>query len=127
MHTVFWLVDFFLVVDFFLGVVDFFKEGIYGGTGNIATYSKEKVIGDLLRENNLRGPDLVVFGDGPVEIFRAKAHDAIAVGVASDEVGRCGWNRAKVDRLTRAGCDILIPDFKDGDALIAYLLDDPAV
>ncbi|NIA30685.1 MAG: hypothetical protein GWP06_12335 [Actinobacteria bacterium] len=102
----------------------YFKGGIYGAIGSVEEYSKDKVIKQILSENDLHGSELVVFGDGPVEIRNAKDNGAIAVGVASDEVVGHGWNEAKIKRLTSANCDILIPDFSEGDALIKYLFDE---
>ncbi|MBC8183931.1 HAD hydrolase-like protein [candidate division KSB1 bacterium] len=99
----------------------YFKGGIYGAIGTIEEYSKDKVIKEILRNHNLHGSELIVFGDGPVEIRNAKENGAIAVGVASDEVKGHGWNEAKIDRLTKANCDILIPDFNEGDKLLNYL------
>jgi len=99
----------------------YFKGGIYGAIGSVEEYSKDKVIKEILKTHNLHGSELVVFGDGPVEIRNAKGNGAIAVGVASDEVKGHGWNEAKVNRLTKAGCDILIPDFSEGDELIKFL------
>lgn len=102
----------------------YFQGGIYGAIGSVEEYSKDKVIKQILAENDLHGSELVVFGDGPVEIRNAKNNGAIAVGVASDEVVGHGWNEAKIKRLTNANCDILIPDFSEGDALIKYLFEE---
>lgn len=99
----------------------YFKGGIYGAIGSIEDYSKDKVMKQIIRENKLLGHELIVFGDGPVEIRNAKANGAIAVGVASDEVKGSGWNEAKIKRLTNAGCDILVPDFGEGNLLLEYL------
>ena len=99
----------------------YFAGGIYGAIGSIEEYSKDKVMKQILKENKLNGNELVVFGDGPVEIKNAKANGAIAVGVASDEMTGHGWNEAKINRLTKANCDILIPDFSEGDVLLKYL------
>jgi len=99
----------------------YFKGGIYGAIGTIEEYSKDKVIKEIMRNHDLHGSELVVFGDGPVEIRNAKENGAIAVGVASDEVIGQGWNQNKIDRLTKANCDILVPDFKEGDKLLNYL------
>ena len=96
-----------------LGVADFFDGRIYGAIGRIEDYSKEKVIKEILSEHGLKGPQLAVFGDGPVEIQNAKAVGAIAVGVAVDETKGHGWSETKIRRLTDAGADILIPDFSD--------------
>ena len=102
----------------------YFKGGIYGAIGTIEEYSKDKVIKEILKEHNLHGSELVVLGDGPVEIRNAKANGAIAIGVASDEETGHGWNEAKIGRLTNAGCDILIPDFSEGEALLKYLFNE---
>lgn len=99
----------------------YFKGGIYGSVGSIEEYSKELVIKEILKTHHLRGSELIVFGDGPVEVRNAKSNGAIAVGIASDEVAGCGWNERKIIRLINAGCDILMPDFSDGDMVLRYL------
>jgi phosphoglycolate phosphatase-like HAD superfamily hydrolase len=96
-----------------LGVADMFEGRIYGAIGRIEDYSKAQVIRDILAEHGMQGPELAVFGDGPVEIREAKAVGAIAVGVAVDEVAGHGWSERKRKRLTDAGADILVPDFSD--------------
>jgi phosphoglycolate phosphatase-like HAD superfamily hydrolase len=102
----------------------FFKGGIYGAIGSIEDYSKDKVMKQILADNNLAGNELIVFGDGPVEIRNAKENGAIAVGVASDEERGHGWNESKIKRLSKADCDILIPDFNEGDTLLKYLFNE---
>lgn len=104
-----------------LKVAEFFTGGIYGAIGSIEEYSKDKVMKEILETHDLHGAELVVFGDGPVEIRNAISNGAIAVGVASDEVHGRGWNKTKIQRLIKAGCNILIPDFSEGDTLLKYL------
>ena len=99
----------------------YFKGGIYGAIGTVEEYSKDKVIKEILNNHDLHGSELIVFGDGPVEIRNAKSNGAMAIGVASDEVKGKGWNKEKINRLVNAGCDILIPDFSNGDELLNYL------
>ena len=70
------------------------------------------------------GMGLLVVGDGPVEIRNAKSNGGIAVGVASDEVAGQGWNMDKRPRLVKAGCDILVPDFGEMDAILRYLFEE---
>ena len=41
--------------------------------------------------------------------------------VASDEIKGQGWNEEKRERLIKAGADIMIPDFGEGEALVDYL------
>ena len=76
----------------------------------------------ILRENQLDGASLLGFGDGYVEIQNVKAVGGTAIAVASDEAARSGkpdpWKR---DRLIGAGADIVIPDYRDYQPLLAYL------
>jgi phosphoglycolate phosphatase-like HAD superfamily hydrolase len=95
--------------------------GIWGAIRNVEDYSKDKVMKDIISQNNLHGAELMVLGDGPVEIRNAKDNGAIAIGVASDEVKCEGLNPHKRQRLIKAGADILIPDFLEWEKLIGYL------
>jgi phosphoglycolate phosphatase len=104
-----------------LGVVPYFEGGIFGALDEYERFSKAQVIQDILRTNELRGSQLLAFGDGFVEIEEAKRVGGIAVGVASDEANRQGINEWKRDRLIQAGADIIIPDFGVWDSLQAYL------
>lgn len=105
-----------------LGLVPWFGDRIYGAMDDFRNYSKRMVIERILRENEVDGSALLAFGDGYVEIENVKAAGGTAVAVASDEAGRSGrpdaWKR---DRLIGVGADLVIPDFRDADALIRYL------
>jgi len=104
-----------------LGITQYFDGGVYGALDNMEAHDKEKIIQRILDENNLRGDELLVVGDGPVEIRNAKSRDAIALGVATDEVKRHGLNRHKRNRLIAAGADLIVPDFTRYNDLIRYL------
>ena len=82
------------------------------------------VIERILRENNVKGESLLVFGDGYVEIQDCRDFGGIAVAVASDEAGKSGrpdpWKR---ERLIGAGADIVVPDFRDWKTLLDYIWD----
>ena len=41
------------------------------------------IIERILTENRLSGPELIVFGDGYVELENARAFNGVAIGVAS--------------------------------------------
>jgi phosphoglycolate phosphatase len=103
-----------------LGLTTYFA-GIYGALDDYQNYSKKMVIDRILNENGLSGSELVTFGDGYVEIENTKAVGAIAVGVASDEANRQGIDEWKRKRLIDAGADLIIPDFRPFERLIAYL------
>ncbi len=104
-----------------LGVTSYFC-GIYGAIDDYRNYSKKMVIERIIRENGLEGSEFAAFGDGFVEIENAKAIGGIAVGVASNEATRCGIDEWKRNRLIQAGADLIIPDFCEWEALVAYLL-----
>lgn len=104
-----------------LRVTEYFSGGVYGALERTEANDKAQIIERILDDNELKGNELVVIGDGPVEIRNAKSRDAIAVGVASDEVKRCGLNPRKRKRLMEAGADLIIPDFTGWRDLITYL------
>jgi len=103
-----------------LGLPSYFAS-IYGALDDYQNYSKKMVIERILDENRMSGPEFVTFGDGYVEIEDTKAVGGIAVGVASDEVNRQGINKWKRERLIQAGADLIIPDFRQHEQLVAYL------
>ena len=95
--------------------------GIHGSVGDLKVEAKRVVLERIIREGGLGGEELVVFGDGPVEIREGRRRGAFTVGVASDEVRRHGLDLCKRTRLIRAGADIVLPDFSQLDALWACL------
>lgn len=107
-----------------VGAAPFFLE-IWGALRTFEEYSKEKVIKNIMETHHLHGAEILVVGDGPVEIRNAREHGCVSIGVASNEVEGCGWNEEKRERLIRAGADIMIADFAETEALADYLF--PAV
>jgi len=105
-----------------LGMAPYFTGGIYGALDQSEANGKERVIQRILDEHHLAGDELLVVGDGPVEIREAKARGAISLGVASDEIARSGWNQHKVQRLARAGVDLIVPDFTHGEDLLGLFV-----
>ncbi|MDE0087068.1 MAG: HAD family hydrolase [Candidatus Poribacteria bacterium] len=104
-----------------LGVVQYFSGGIFGALREYKKFSKAMVIQKILTDFKLRGSELLIIGDGYVEIENAKAVGAIAVGVASVEDNVYNMNADKRERLIRAGADIIIPDFREREQLLGYL------
>jgi phosphoglycolate phosphatase len=107
-----------------LGVADYFGEHIYGALDDYHDFSKRMIIERILQENNLRGEELLGFGDGFVEIEEIKRAGGVAVAVASDEVKRRGVHAWKRDRLVQAGADIVVPEYRRRQRLLAYLMDE---
>jgi phosphoglycolate phosphatase-like HAD superfamily hydrolase len=106
-----------------LGVSEYFGEHIYGALDDYQNFSKQMIIEKILHENDLHGADLLGFGDGYVEIEGVKKVGGVAVAVASDEVKRKGVNDWKRNRLVQAGADVVIPEYRRHEELLAYLLD----
>jgi phosphoglycolate phosphatase-like HAD superfamily hydrolase len=104
-----------------LGIDQYFNNRIYGALDNCEATDKANLIRRILIENNLQGDELLVIGDGPVEMREASKVGAVALGVASNEVDRGGWNKTKIERLAKAGAAMLIPDFLNFPGLIDFL------
>ncbi len=104
-----------------LGVSKYFEDRIYGAQTDYKSFSKKMIIDKIIKNNNLNGDELLGFGDGYVEIENVKEVGGFACGVATDETNRWGFDDWKVDRLTKSGADIIIPDFTNTAQLINYL------
>ena len=96
--------------------------GIFGAQADYASYSKKMVIERIVAAHSLGGPELMVIGDGPVEIEEGAAAGTVTVGAATDEAGSSGkvdaWKR---ERLIAAGADLIVPDFAEAEELLRYL------
>ena len=103
-----------------LDVTRYFGERIYGALDNYKQFSKAMVIQRILRENRIDGAQLLSFGDGYVEIQNTKEAGGLAVAVASDEAnnGSGRFDEWKHQRLIGVGADLVIPDFRDANALL---------
>jgi phosphoglycolate phosphatase len=104
-----------------LGVTGFFGEHIYGAQDDSEAYTKERIVQRILDDHGLSGEELLVVGDGPVEVRNAKARGALALGVAADEEWRQGLNPRKRQRLLSAGVDLLVTDLTHHDDLVRLL------
>jgi phosphoglycolate phosphatase-like HAD superfamily hydrolase len=104
-----------------LGLLPFFGTHVYGALDDYRNFSKKMVIEQILRDNGLRGEELVGFGDGFVEIEEIKCVGGVAVAVASDEANRRGIHAWKRDRLVAAGADLVIGDYRCRVALLELL------
>src|SRR5437588_1951671 len=107
-----------------LGLAPYFGERVYGALDDYQNFSKRMIIERILLDHNLRGEELLGFGDGFVEIEEVKRAGGVAVAVASDEVRRCGVNSWKRNRLVQAGADIVIPEYRRQDLLVQFLFAD---
>lgn len=104
-----------------LGYGNKFSGGIRGSKGNEIGDAKKIVINRIIEEGHCDGENLMVIGDGPVEIIEGRKVGAFCIGVASDEVRRHGLNLKKRTRLIRAGANIIIPDFSQLNDLLKII------
>jgi len=104
-----------------LGIDKYFGENIFGAKDDMTDCSKQAVIEKIISENNLKGADLVSFGDGFVEIELVAGVGGYSVGVATDEARRKGIDLHKRERLLEAGAALIIPDFSEPEKLVSFL------
>ncbi|MFN0069546.1 MAG: HAD family hydrolase [Limisphaerales bacterium] len=107
-----------------LGLTPFFGPRIYGAQDNYQSFSKKMVIERILAENRIPGENLLAIGDGYVEIENTKQAGGLAVAVASDEAnnGSGRMDEWKRQRLLGVGADVVVPDYRDAEALVAAVL-----
>jgi len=103
-----------------LGLRDYFT-GIAGAPEKRADCSKEAVLRLLIEEKGLKGEELLVIGDGKVEIALGVDAGAITLGAATDEIKRQGVNPVKRRRLVNAGAHAIIGDFLCSQEIITLL------
>jgi phosphoglycolate phosphatase len=107
-----------------LGLGRYFGERVYGAQDDFMSFSKKQVIERILRENNVDGDELLVIGDGYVEIEDGKNAGGLAVAVASDEARNGGgqFDEWKRKRLLGVGADIVVPDYRDAAVLVDVIV-----
>jgi len=111
-----------------LGYSDMFNGGIYGAVGRVEHEPKKVVLQQIISDIQKKGKaeaagscNILTFGDGPVELRETRKRGGFAIGVASDEIRRHGFNQKKRERLVLAGAHLIIPDFSQMDILESYL------
>lgn len=93
-------------------------DNVYGAVGR---RDKKDVLRQILKEYTVKANEGLIIGDGPVEIKLAKEYKFTAIGVCSSSIKEGKWNQEKVKMLTKAGADILIPDYTASQYLIDIL------
>lgn len=94
---------------------------VRGAPERKADCSKEAVLRMILEEDGLSGGELLLVGDGKVEIAHGAAHGAYALGAATDEEKRAGVNPVKRERLVAAGANAIVGDFQCWPSLLKLL------
>jgi phosphoglycolate phosphatase-like HAD superfamily hydrolase len=106
-----------------LGYAELFEGGIYGAMRDVSKFSKKMVMEKIISEHQLKGNELVVFGDGPVEMRECRRCGGTAVGITSNEIRRYGIDLEKRSRVVKAGAQILVSDFSQHSRLLQLLFE----
>ena len=104
-----------------LGLEDLFDGGVFGAQSDYKRYSKKIVIERILSDFDIEGSQLMIVGDGYVEIENAVEVGAFAFGIHTRENNGYHMNADKRDRLARAGAHLLAPDLTEGKAVLDWL------
>lgn len=103
-----------------LGFAHFF-ESIQGAKPMAEDCSKDAVIRSLIENSGFAGGELLVVGDGKVEIMLGREAGALTLGLASDEEKRVGFNPTKEKRLVGAGAHAIVGDFTDLEGILNWI------
>ena len=93
---------------------------VRGAPEHMISCPKEAVIQMILQEKALQGPQLLLCGDGKVEIALGVKNQTCTLGVASLEGPRCGVNPEKRVRLIQAGAQAIVGDYLDPQVIYEY-------
>lgn len=104
-----------------LDIARYFEGRIYGAQEDLASFSKAILVQQIVSRTGFRADELLVFGDGFVEIEEVKKVGGVAVGVATAEPACTAVDDWKRERLVRAGADFIIPNFLQMEELAETL------
>jgi phosphoglycolate phosphatase len=101
-----------------LDVARYFEHRIYGAQEDLTSFSKAILVQQIVSRAGFAGDQLLVFGDGYVEIEEVKKVGGVAVGVATTEPACLAIDPWKRQRLIHVGADFIIPNYMAAGELI---------
>jgi phosphoglycolate phosphatase len=104
-----------------LGVYPLFDGGVYGAQDDYKSFSKKILIQRILANTDVKGDEIVGFGDGYVEIEETKLVGGTTVGVATKEPECSEIDDWKRQRLIGVGADFVVPNFLHHEHLLQTL------
>jgi phosphoglycolate phosphatase len=110
-----------------LDIARYFEDRIFGAQDDLNSFSKALLVQQIVSRTGFLGRELLVFGDGYVEIEEVKKVGGVAVGVATAEPGCLGVDEWKRHRLLKVGADMIIPNYLELGRLLSLLLATPEV
>lgn len=103
-----------------LGVDGYFQGGVFGARDDWS-FSKKILVQRIVNGTGVAGREIVVFGDGYVEIEEVKLVGGVAVGVATSEPACREVDAWKRERLIGVGADFIVPNYLAADELLNAL------
>lgn len=104
-----------------LDVARYFDDRIFGAQEDLSSFSKAILVQQIVSRAGFTADQLLVFGDGYVEIEEVKKVGGIAVGVATAEPACLTVDAWKRQRLLNVGADFITPNYLALDALLGAL------
>lgn len=94
-----------------LDIARYFGPRIFGAQDDLKSFSKAILVQRILAQAGFRAAELLVFGDGYVEIEEVKKAGGTAVGVATAEPDCLTVDEWKRKRLIQVGADFIVPNY----------------
>jgi phosphoglycolate phosphatase-like HAD superfamily hydrolase len=94
-----------------LDIARYFGHRIFGAQDDLKSFSKAILVQRILSQAGFHAAELLVFGDGYVEIEEVKRAGGIAVGVATAEPECLAVDEWKRQRLIQVGADFILPNY----------------
>jgi phosphoglycolate phosphatase-like HAD superfamily hydrolase len=104
-----------------LDIARYFDGRIFGAHDDLSRFSKAMLVQEILSQAEFSAEELLVFGDGYVEIEEVKKAGGIAVGVATAEPDCLQVDEWKRRRLIDVGADYILPNYLDLEELSGVL------
>lgn len=104
-----------------LDIERYFDGGIFGASDDINSFSKGMLVKRIVESAEGAGEQILVFGDGYVEIDVVKQVGGVAVGVCTDEPRCETFDEWKKKRLAGVGADFLVPNYQAHQPLMSAL------
>ncbi len=109
-----------------LDIAKYFGGHIYGALDDLASFSKALLVKRILSDAGYTAEELLVFGDGYVEIEEVNKVGGTTVGVATSEPECREIDEWKRNRLVSVGADFIVPSYDNPAELFASLFSQPA-